>query len=38
MSVGAVEHTDVLRSIERFGTEVAPVVRAEVARRRQAAA
>lgn len=33
MSVGAVEHRDVLRSIERFGTEVAPVVRAEVARR-----
>jgi probable LLM family oxidoreductase len=35
MSVGAVEHRDVLRSIELFGTEVAPVVRAEVARRRQ---
>jgi probable LLM family oxidoreductase len=33
MSVGAVEHADVLRSLERFGTEVAPVVRAEVARR-----
>ena len=33
MSVGAVEHRDVLRSMERFGTEVAPVVRAEVARR-----
>ncbi|QEC49324.1 LLM class flavin-dependent oxidoreductase [Baekduia soli] len=33
MSVGAVAHRDVLRSIERFGTEVAPVVRAEVARR-----
>jgi probable LLM family oxidoreductase len=33
MSVGAVAHQDVLRSIERFGTEVAPVVRAEVARR-----
>ncbi len=33
MSVGAVEHADVLRSIERFGTEVAPVVREEVARR-----
>jgi alkanesulfonate monooxygenase SsuD/methylene tetrahydromethanopterin reductase-like flavin-dependent oxidoreductase (luciferase family) len=33
MSVGAVEHRDVLRSIELFGTEVAPVVRAEVARR-----
>jgi probable LLM family oxidoreductase len=33
MSVGAVEHRDVLRSMELFGTEVAPVVRAEVARR-----
>jgi probable LLM family oxidoreductase len=33
MSVGAVSHRDVLRSIELFGTEVAPLVRAEVARR-----
>ena len=33
MSVGAVEHRDVLRSMELFGTEVAPLVRAEVARR-----
>jgi probable LLM family oxidoreductase len=33
MSVGAVEHRDVLRSIELFGTQVAPAVRAEVARR-----
>jgi alkanesulfonate monooxygenase SsuD/methylene tetrahydromethanopterin reductase-like flavin-dependent oxidoreductase (luciferase family) len=33
MSVGAVAHRDVLRSIELFGTDVAPVVRAEVARR-----
>jgi probable LLM family oxidoreductase len=33
MSVGAVAHRDVLRSIELFGTEVAPLVRAEVARR-----
>jgi len=33
MSVGAVAHADVLRSIELFGTEVAPLVRAEVARR-----
>jgi probable LLM family oxidoreductase len=33
MSVGAVEHADVMRSIERFGTEVAPIVRAEFARR-----
>ncbi len=32
-SVGAVEHADVLRSMERFATEVAPVVRTEVARR-----
>ena len=33
MSVGAVAHRDVLRSMELFGAEVAPVVRAEVARR-----
>ena len=33
MSVGAVEHADVLRSMERFGTQVAPLVREEVARR-----
>jgi alkanesulfonate monooxygenase SsuD/methylene tetrahydromethanopterin reductase-like flavin-dependent oxidoreductase (luciferase family) len=33
MSVGAVAHADVLRSMELFGTRVAPVVRAEVARR-----
>jgi probable LLM family oxidoreductase len=33
MSVGAVEHRDVMRSIELFGTRVAPVVRAEVQRR-----
>jgi len=33
MSLGAVEHADVLRSIERFGTQVAPAVRQEVARR-----
>jgi len=33
MSVGAVAHRDVLRSMELFGTEVAPAVRAEVARR-----
>ena len=33
MSVGAVEHKDVMRSIELFGTEVAPVVRAEIDRR-----
>jgi probable LLM family oxidoreductase len=35
MSVGAVKHGDVLRSMELFGTEVAPVVRAEVAKRTQ---
>jgi hypothetical protein len=33
MSLGAVEHADVLRSMELFGTQVAPVVREEVARR-----
>src|SRR6202042_3057973 len=33
MSVGAVAHADVMRSIELFGTKVAPVVREEVARR-----
>jgi probable LLM family oxidoreductase len=33
MSVGAVAHRDVLRSIELFGTQVAPLVHAEVARR-----
>jgi probable LLM family oxidoreductase len=37
MSVGAVSHADVLRSMERFGTAVAPIVRAEVARRTAAA-
>src|SRR5919201_2131942 len=33
MSVGAVPHADVMRSIELFGTKVAPVVREEVAKR-----
>ena len=33
MSVGAVAHRDVLRSMELFGTQVAPVVREELARR-----
>jgi hypothetical protein len=33
MSVGAVAHRDVLASMERFGTRVAPLVRDEVARR-----
>jgi probable LLM family oxidoreductase len=36
MSVGAVAHADVMRSIELFATQVAPVVRAEVARREPA--
>jgi probable LLM family oxidoreductase len=38
MSVGAVDHAAVLRSMELFGTEVAPLVRAEVARRESVAA
>lgn len=33
ISVGAVAHADVMRAIELFGTEVAPRVRAEIARR-----
>jgi probable LLM family oxidoreductase len=33
MSVGSLPHAQVLRSIELFGTQVAPTVRAEVARR-----
>ncbi len=33
MSVGAVAHADVMRSIELFGGRVAPIVRAEVERR-----
>jgi hypothetical protein len=31
--LGAAAHREVLRSIELLGTEVAPIVRAEVARR-----
>jgi alkanesulfonate monooxygenase SsuD/methylene tetrahydromethanopterin reductase-like flavin-dependent oxidoreductase (luciferase family) len=38
MSVGAVPHADVMRSIELFGTEVAPLVRSELARRMPSAA
>src|SRR3954452_18862589 len=38
MSVGAGDHADVLRSMALFWTEVAPVVRAEVARREASAA
>jgi probable LLM family oxidoreductase len=33
MSVGSLPHEQVLRSIELFGTEVAPAVRAEISRR-----
>ncbi|HEY4996854.1 MAG TPA: LLM class flavin-dependent oxidoreductase, partial [Solirubrobacteraceae bacterium] len=33
MSVGAVAHRDVMHSIELFGSEVAPLVRSETARR-----
>ena len=36
MSVGAVAHADVMRSIELFGTEVAPLVRDELATREAA--
>ena len=32
-SVGAVDHSDVMKSIELFGTEVAPLVRSELASR-----
>jgi probable LLM family oxidoreductase len=38
MSVGAVAHRDVLRSMELFGTRVAPLVREEVSRREARAA
>jgi probable LLM family oxidoreductase len=38
MSVGAVAHQDVLRSMELYGTQVAPMVRAEVQRRTAAPA
>ena len=33
ISVGAVAHADVMRAIELFGTEVAPLVKEEIARR-----
>jgi probable LLM family oxidoreductase len=36
MSVGAVAHKDVMHSIELFGTQVVPVVRAEIERRQPA--
>jgi alkanesulfonate monooxygenase SsuD/methylene tetrahydromethanopterin reductase-like flavin-dependent oxidoreductase (luciferase family) len=32
-AIGSVPHPEVLRAIELLGTEVAPIVRAEVARR-----
>jgi alkanesulfonate monooxygenase SsuD/methylene tetrahydromethanopterin reductase-like flavin-dependent oxidoreductase (luciferase family) len=38
ISVGAVAHRDVMRAIELFGSEVAPLVRDELARRELAAA
>jgi probable LLM family oxidoreductase len=38
MSVGTLPHAQAMRSIELFGTEVAPLVRAEVSRRRRPAA
>jgi len=38
LSVGGMPHAETMRSIELFGTQVAPLVRAEVARRARAAA
>lgn len=38
MSLGAVDHADVLRSIELFGTRVVPLVRDELAKREPPAA
>src|SRR4051794_26339385 len=37
-SVGTLPHASIMRSIELFGTEVAPAVRREIARRAQASA
>ena len=37
MSVGTMPHEHVMRSIELLGTEVAPLVREELARRAEAA-
>lgn len=37
MTVGSLPHAQVMRSIELFGTEVAPVVRREVARSKSVA-
>jgi probable LLM family oxidoreductase len=36
ISIGAVSHPDVMRAIELFGTEVAPIVQRETAAKRQA--
>ena len=38
LSVGTMPHREMLRATELFGTEVAPAVRAEVARRAAAPA
>jgi alkanesulfonate monooxygenase SsuD/methylene tetrahydromethanopterin reductase-like flavin-dependent oxidoreductase (luciferase family) len=38
MSVGMLPHADVMRAIELLGTEVAPILRRETARRDDAAA
>jgi alkanesulfonate monooxygenase SsuD/methylene tetrahydromethanopterin reductase-like flavin-dependent oxidoreductase (luciferase family) len=38
LSVGTIPHDRLMKAIELFGTEVAPVVRDEVARRTSAAA
>jgi hypothetical protein len=35
-SVGTMPHVSIMRSIELYGTEVAPVVRREIARRESA--
>ena len=37
LTVGSLAHAKMMRAIELFGTEVAPVVRAEVARVRSTA-
>ncbi len=33
LSVGSMPHAKIMRAIELYGTEVAPIVRAELARR-----
>jgi hypothetical protein len=38
LSVGTLPHASIMRAIELYGTEVAPAVREEVARRRARAA